>query len=564
MEVERMTRPSVAIARAEYQVLTSFIRARRTLYMTLIVALSLVWATVVAPYIMGTAINAFMSMDAIRGLLMFMFPGVMRSLMMLIWLALLLFPLSQALQEIRIGQWEIFLSNDVNTRSILTGTFLGKIPLYGVVVILLAPLVISPFMLAFEVSIIGQLLVYGVFALLALSAIWLSNLITAVIQARLGDSSRGNDLAKAISMVIAIIVVVPMYGLMFFLPTISEMMGANVMLVLPSTWFADLVTWISAFFNGVSLTPVEIGNFASILQMDMWVSSVLLGAWVLGTIGLGLWAADRVFTIDAGVRTEVVTTAGKENVFLRGIRKASPGPFGALMVTTFKDFMRKAQNLSKIGYGTVLAVLLPVIMTSFDAEFVQVREFFFMLVVMMSLVGAFPFAGTGFLESRDQLWIIQGAPDGAKRFVRSRVASQLIMVLPLVAIPTVFLTFILEMTIVELLLVFVCGYLAAAGGMLIATGITASNPNYEDTKSPAHQANIMTSVLLAEFSIIGVVITDLILTLVLHIDLFGLIGSILGPSNIMYGMTLMGVAVQWALGLIIVWRGIRSLSRPDP
>ena len=559
-----MTRPSVAIARAEYQVLTSFMRARRTLYMTIVVALSLIWATVVAPTLMGIAINSIISMDAIRGMLMLMFPGVMRSLMMLIWLAMLLFPLSQALQEIKIGQWEIFLSNNVSTRSILGGTFLGKIPLYGVIVILLAPIVISPFMLAFEVSIIGQILVYGVFALLALSAIWVSNLITGVVQARLGDSARGNDIAKAMSMIIAIIVIVPMYGLMFFLPTLSEMMGGNVLLVLPSTWFADLVTWASTLFNGVGLTPVEIGNFADILQIDMWMSAALAGVWVVGTIGLGLWSADRIFTIDAGMRTEVVTTAGRDNLFLRGVRRASPGPFGALMVTTFKDFLRKAQNLSKIGYGIVLAVMLPIIMTSMDIEYMQVREMFVMLVVMMSLVGTFPFAGTGFLESKDQLWIIQGAPDGAKRFVRSRIASQLVMVLPLVAIPTAVLTLILEMTLLDLLMVFVCGFFAAAGGMLIATGITAGNPNYEDTKSPAHQANIMTSVLLAEFSIMGVLLGDILLSVVLNIDLFGLIVNVFGPSNVMYGMAMVGLAVQWVIGLVVVWRGTRSLSRPDP
>ena len=559
-----MTRPSVAIARAEYQVLTSFMRARRTLYMTIVVAMSLIWATVIAPTLMEIAINSIISMDAIRGMLMLMFPGVMRSLMMLIWLAMLLFPLSQALQEIKIGQWEIFLSNNVSTRSILGGTFLGKIPLYGVIVILLAPIVISPFMLAFEVSIIGQILVYGVFALLALSAIWVSNLITGVVQARLGDSARGNDIAKAMSMIIAIIVIVPMYGLMFFLPTLSEMMGGNVLLVLPSTWFADLVTWASTLFNGVGLTPVEIGNFADILQIDMWMSAALAGVWVVGTIGLGLWSADRIFTIDAGMRTEVVTTAGRDNLFLRGVRRASPGPFGALMVTTFKDFLRKAQNLSKIGYGIVLAVMLPIIMTSMDIEYMQVREMFVMLVVMMSLVGTFPFAGTGFLESKDQLWIIQGAPDGAKRFVRSRIASQLVMVLPLVAIPTAVLTLILEMTLLDLLMVFVCGFFAAAGGMLIATGITAGNPNYEDTKSPAHQANIMTSVLLAEFSIMGVLLGDILLSVVLNIDLFGLIVNVFGPSNVMYGMAMVGLAVQWVIGLVVVWRGTRSLSRPDP
>jgi hypothetical protein len=168
-------------------------------------------------------------------------------------------------------------------------------------------------------------------------------------------------------------------------------------------------------FNGVGVTA---SDFTSVLQLSSLVDGLLMGVFVAGTVALGLAAADRIFTIEAGSRTEVVTTIGRENFILRGIRRASPGAFGALVVTNLKDFARKAQNLSKIGYGLVLAILMPVIMTSFDLEYMGLQEMFIMLVVMFSLVGTFPFAGTGFLESKDQLWIIQGAPSGAKRFER--------------------------------------------------------------------------------------------------------------------------------------------------
>ena len=555
-----MSRAWLAIAKAEYYVLTSFMRARRTLFMGIIVALSLIWAVVVAPMIMGGVLTAIFPMEFIVGLLRSVFPGMMRSLMLFLWLLLLLFPLSQALQEIKIGHWEIFMSNNVSTRNIISGTFLGKIPVYGIIIIMLAPLLISPFMLAFQVSIVGQLLVYGVLALLSMSTIWLSNLLTSVVQARLGESSRGNDIAKALSMIVGVIVVVPMYGLMFFLPAVSEMMGMNAMYLIPSTWFADLMTWSAVTFNGIGLTAAE---FVGVLQLSSLADVLLMCTFVVGAVALGLVAADRIFTIEAGSRTEIVTTVGRENALLRGIRRVSPGAFGALIVTSLKDFTRKAQNLSKIGYGLVLAIMMPIIMTAVDAEYLQFNEIFFMLPVMLSLVGTFPFAGAGFLESKDQLWIIQGSPSGAYRFVRSRVVSGALICVPLAVLPALALYFIMGLTLSQTLMVLGFGYMAVLGGMMIATGITAGNPNYEDTKSPAHQTNIISSTLLAEFSIIGVIFIDMIAFIAFRIDFFGFIAMIVGPANIMYGMSFVGLLVQWTLGFFLLFMGARSLSKPD-
>ena len=558
-----MTQTWYAIAKADFQVLTVSMRSHRKLYTAILYGLVLTWATVLAPMVYGWVINSILPLEYIRPLLMVMFPGIMRTIGLLLWIVLLLFPLSHALQEIKVSQWEIFLSNNVSTRDILVGTYIGKMSFYGLIVVLLAPLLITPFMLAFEVSILGQLLVYGVITLMALGTIWLSNFLTSVIQAKLGESSRGNDIAKALALVVAMIVIIPMYGMMFFLPALSEMMGMNAVLVLPSTWFADLISWLAIVFNGIELTGSQILSFAGVLQIDMVFSSVLAIGFVLATVVLAIGAADRVFTIEAGVRTEVVTTVGRENIFLRGIRKVNPGPFGSLMVTNFKDFLRKAQNLSKIGYGLVLAIIMPVIMMSMDIEYMQLSELFIMLIIMMSLIGTIPFAGTGFLESKDQLWIIQSAPYGASRFVKSRIASQALISIVLAVIPSVSLYFLIEMTILEFILLLGLGYLAIVGGMLMATGVTARNPNYEDTKSPAHQANVMTSVLLAEFSIIGVLFMDIIFALVFDIDMFGIIENIFGAGNLMIGMAAMGLVVQWTIAIFMVRSGIKYLSKPD-
>jgi len=558
-----VTRQWLAIAKAEYLVLSSSLRPHRRAYLSILTTIAFIWAAIGAPMLIGGFINLILPIEVIQPLLQVMFPGLMRTIALFLWIVLLLFPLSYALQEIKIGQWEIFLSNNVRTRNILAGTFLGKIPLFGLIVIFLAPLLITPLVLAFEVNLIGQVLIYGSITLMSLGTIYLSNFITSIIQARLGDSSRGNDIAKALAMVIAIIVIIPMYGLMFFLPTMTEMMGMDAFLILPSTWFADSMSWFAVAFNGVGLTGSQIIGFGGVLQLDMLVSTALMCGFVLGTTVLGLELSDRVFTIEAGVRTEVVTTVGKENIILRGVRKLAPGSFGALMVTHFKDFMRKAQNLSKIFYGVVLATILPVIMTSFDFTDMNLNDMVVMIVAMMALVGAMPFAGAGFLESKDQLWIIQGTPSGASRYVKSRIVTQALIGVVLITIPSTVLYLVLEMTLINLLMISGLGYMAIFGGMLIATGITAGNPNYEDTKSPAHQTNLMSSVMLAEFSIMGVLFVDIFAAIALDINFFGMMINFFGRDYLMYGMAFLGILVQWTIGGILVWSGIRKLSSPD-
>jgi hypothetical protein len=62
----------------------------------------------------------------------------------------------------------------------------------------------------------------------------------------------------------------------------------------------------------------------------------------------------------------------------------------------------------------------------------------------------------------------------------------------------------------------------------------------------------------------GVLFADIFLTIGTGIDFFGMIESIFGPGNMMIGVSVLGLIVQWAIAGILVWSGIRYLSRPEP
>ncbi len=558
-----MTRKWYHIAKAEFFVLTAGMRKHRKATVGLMFALAAIWASFVAPMIINAFIQMIIPMDNIRTTLMVMFPGLMRTVMLFLWALLLMFPLSYSLQEIKIGQWEIFLSNNVKSRDILTGTFVGRSPLYGLIVMVFAPLLISPFMLAFEVSFVGQALVYTVVALMVMSTIWLANFITAVVQSRLGDSSRGNDIAKALSVVIALIVIIPMYGIFFFLPQISDALGLDAFLVMPFTWSADLISWIAITFNGIGLTGSQIMGFSSILQLDMLTSALLMAAFGLAFVPIALTAADRIFSISAGVRTETVTTVGRENIFIRGIRRVAKGSFGALTVVSLKDFGRKAQNLSKIFYGVILSIILPLLIqqvTIMEGSSFEPTEVLPMISIMIGIVGVFPFAGTGFLESKDQLWIIRSAPKGASRFMKARVATGFLMAIPLSLMPTIAMTFMFNLPLITTLQIFVVAFIVVCGAVMVSMGITAQNPNYEDTKSSAHQTVLITSMLLTQFTLIAPLFAAIFLDIGLGFSLFQFMESIFGLDGFMLVEMTIGPAFLLLLGVLMVFRGIRSLG----
>ena len=57
--------------------------------------------------------------------------------------------------------------------------------------------------------------------------------------------------------------------------------------------------------------------------------------------------------------------------------------------------------------------------------------------MMLAMIGGITFGGIGFLESKDQLWIIKSAPNGVKKFGKARVTESLLLAIPIAIIPTI-------------------------------------------------------------------------------------------------------------------------------
>ncbi|MHA1917140.1 MAG: hypothetical protein ACTSUV_02375 [Candidatus Ranarchaeia archaeon] len=559
MEELVLTNKTLEIAKAEFYIQTSSFRKRRKLYSVGLYLFGLIWALVIVPSIITFLIDSLASILVpifIVGL-----PGFMRSGMMMLWMFLLFFPISLALKEIKVGQWELMLSNNVNTKNILFGGFIGKLPSYGLVILFVAPIFLSPFAHAFQVSMLGQSLMYLTLFFVCVSTLWFSEVLTIAIQSKLGESPRGKDIANGLGYLLALLVVIPMYGLMFFGDIFTQILGLNVLQVLPFTWSADMLSWIIILFNGINLTAPQIAFMQLVLQMDVIINSGLMIGFSLAVVIFAVVSADRFFTFEGGARTEKVTTIMKENVIIKLIRKAIPGPFGIRLITSLKDFGRKAQNLAGLSYGIVLGIILPFIMNIQNggegSDALDLLMVTIMGAIMLAAMSGMAFGGIGFLDSRDQLWVLKSAPNGPKKFIKARIAQGLIFALPVVVIVSISTMFLMNLEPIRVIINSVYSYILIIPSIMIGVGVTASNPDYEDTKSAAFKANAMTITMSITFSGIAAIMLPVFLD-ILNVPIL----KDLVWDNMLILLALPAIFL-YILGTFYLTAGIRSLSRPE-
>ena len=539
------------IAKAEFQVQTSGIKSHRKPIVLGFFGLGIVWALVIAPYLMALVLTETLGIP--QPVLVVVMPGLMRAGIMFIWLILLILPLSNALQEVKIGQWEILLSNNVQTREILVGSFVGRLSVYGLYILYLAPLLVAPFAQALEVSPVGQALMCVTVFVITVGAIWLSQLLVTAIQSKLGESPRGKDLANALAIALSFVAILPLVGLQLFAPLMSEILGMDFFLMFPFTWGADLMTQMAVEFNGIGL---PIGSLDAFLGFH-WSSNVLLlGSFSVALAGLGLLSADRFFTIRVSARTESATTNHNENLVLRGIRRVVRGSFGVLVVTGFKDFGRKAQNLSRLALLMLLALIVPIFIYIRAGE-LDLTSVNVMISLMLGFLGAQVFGGSGFLESKDQLWTIQATPHGVRRYMKAKIAQSTLLIVPVVLLPAILYAVLLSLEPSQVLLLVSTSFMSCVGGALVGMGIAANNPTYEDTKSGAYRSNNFRAMGLIAVSFMWHFIADMVLSMLG----FGTAMNYIWESQIL--SILAQVIPLPIVGLMVVLIGCNQLSNRE-
>ena len=526
------------IAENELLLLTSRFHGKRKLLVGIIIA-----AFAIYYYIMFSLIQPFFFIPGIKEFLLgnkellyyfivliYFFAGVM----------VFFIPISGTLREVNVIPIEIVLSAPVKARHIFLGQFISRAVIYSIITLL----IIIPFnviiSLLFSVPIFGILLFDLLTLVYVLLFLWLSVLVIAVIMSKLGQSSRGQDIAKAINMLIGGLVFVVLYLTGYFGGSIN-LTTLNVLIdlgnYLPYGWVANIISFYVLSY------PENI----PILLDFAWTSLTFIAV-----IAGGYYISERFYVVEP-VEVHRVTII-HELFFYRLLRRAIPGKLGELTVLHFKEFSRHYESLSKFAYSLVISIILIYVMTS---AFASIGEDLLLFIMAFIIPYSIPLIGVMIssditIRGKEKLWIYRHISNGIRYFVLGKFVQSSILLVP-VALVIPILLYLMYPTLItgyNFLILLLYSVVIAFSVTAINVGIFCINPAFKE-KSAKFTINIL-----------------IVLGITMFLPIFAIpisfasaiISNESSMQNVIFVLLETFASIDVIAGVILLWMGIKRLS----
>jgi hypothetical protein len=454
-------------------------------------------------------------------------------LMFMIFFYFIILPITYTLQGLQAGRVEIFLAAPIKPSDVLLGEFLGVVPFYAIAITVMAGF----FTAALDplgLDIVQIAITVLIFVVTFLSALWIGTVIAALIRTKFAKTARGRDIGKALSLVLALPMIAVMYaiiggGLLEALadPGTSGMVR-TILSLLPSSWGGDVIVSFAS-------NPGDIGavGFETLSRFGGLVAFFVAVMW------LGTKAANHAYSIEP--TTFTASRAKPDGFFYRTARYlGGGGSFGTLLVSVFKNYGRRLENLSRIAYIIGLIAMVKIFFGAGqeDPEGALIMGLFLYPFLAVLVVGQVTAGG------KESLFIYKKTPFGVGRFVKARLLQGWLVAVPIgAAITAISMISIPQTTLVSLLSYTGFMVLIVAGNVTLALGLSLLNPEFSEN-TRAQMIGLMVNAQVAIFISIGIFIGSLVI-----LDL-GFLNTLL-----------LDTVVIWLLGPVFLYLGKRKLSR---
>ncbi|NVM30491.1 MAG: hypothetical protein HWN65_16750 [Candidatus Helarchaeota archaeon] len=525
----------LSVAKNEIRLWTSRFRNHRKILFTLIAAIMGVYAFVLVPLILSTFQSAIYGLlDGLGPALPYIMFFIIAVVTLIIFFWCISFPLSTTVQDTSdlSGRLEVLLSSPIKPKDILLGKFLGRIPTYLLMIFIIFPWLVNFFSIRIPISPFGQLAFYLVIFLVVLFGLWLGTLLAAYIESWIRKSARTRDIGRSLSFVVAIVFVVFMYVLIYGLMSGFDPSSPlfDVLQFFPSTWGTHII--MRAF------------GLPSIVSLDTIYFGLLLVGLTLVVLYLGYHAAGRFYSMEP-VTIETGTIVS-ENRFFRFMRRIIPGTFGIQVLSQLKQFSRKYENFTRLGYAVGISITIFVFnpsMWSISVPFFTIGFKIMMTIFMYSMMTSMLLGGFVIVGSKDNLWIYKKAPNGVKKFVWSVYFVNIIYTILIGIVYSIIFSAIAGFTILEgfIMTLFSIGFLLAL--MAAAIGIAFIFPTFEERGGKFG---------LLMMAIMGVAMVGFMVAIIANIYLVDLIG--------VYASPICALATIGVIGYGLLRLGIRKLT----
>ena len=467
----------LVIARNEYRVSTCRFRKLRPFLPVLFVASIAAYTFVVAPMIVdryvGDVVALILSQAAV---------SQARVILACLFLFSIMTPIQTALRQEPMGRLEIYLSAPIGAGDVLLGEFLGQLPFYSLLVSLLAGL-LAVIMGSMGVGLVQQAIIVVVFMITVFSGLWTGSVIAAVVKTMLGRTAKGRDIGKALAMAISLPLVIMYYAIAYggLLAVVADPDAGGLLkyflALLPSSWGGDVILLIARSPGSLLVDPRILMGFGGVV------------AYFAGMLWLGGKIADRAYSLEPTAMTD--TKVGRDGAFYGAVRAiGGGGSFGALLVSVFKDYARRLENVTNVSYIIMVLIMMNVFVTPQypagpgEPPVPLMMSTFILPIVTVMVVGDVT------VQGRELLFIYKKAPDAVWRFLKAMVLKSWLVIVP-IATGAALVTSPLQpgTTLAGVLASTALMAVFSTANAVFITGLFLVNPAYSD-KSPKLLLNV--------------------------------------------------------------------------
>lgn len=514
------------IAKYEYRLRLNRIRKIRVIFPVLAIGLLAIYVAYIAPYITNLFIDDLLAFF-LSQLALAMVPVIF----FVIFFYLIILPITYTLQGMEAGQVEIFLAAPIKPSDILLGEFLGIAPFYAIFITIIAGFFTAA-LTPLGLSLSQIFIIVLIFCFVFLTALWIGTVIAAAVRTRFARSARGKDLGRALSLVVALPIVAIMYSIIgggfaeaLTDPSANELTRLILGFLL-STWGADVILDFAA-------NP---GNFGFASNTIIRISGLLF--FFILALWLGKKLASRIYSAEpTSFNASMVKPDG---LFFKTIKiLGGRGAFGNLLVSVFKDYTRRLENLSRLVYILGLLALVNIFLTegTGDPEDALIMGVFLFAFLAVLIVGQVALGG------KESIFIHKKAPSGINRFIKARLLQSWLVAVPIGMIVTIIS--LLQVPQIDFLtLIEYTGLMTqlVAANVVLALGLASLRPEFSEN---------------AREQMMGLMINA-------QIALFVSIGIFIGSQAILnigfFYTSLLQSTIIWVLGVIFLQLGKAKLN----
>jgi len=506
----------LVIAKNEYRVSTSWIRSLRRYFPLMAGGFLAAWVFILAPMLVQSMVGE------LQELLVSQIAVALFEIILFIFSAfLVLIPVSNALKEEGgVAQVELMLKAPVRPGDVLVGEFMGKTPLYAIFATLAAGLftaLLTPLGLSGVQTAVIILMAF----LTCLGSFWVGTVLAAVARTTIGRTAKGKDIGKALAFILVLPMVAFMYAMMngnifsLLLNPSTDGLVKTLLGLFPSSWAAEVIV---AFARN----PSNIGAVGMLTLTRVGGMLVFMAA----TLAIGWKVTDRAYSLEP--TNMGVTVVGPDGALFKTVKRlGGGGSFGTLLASSLKDYSRRMENLSQIGYILGLVVVMNFTFVD-DASGAQ------MMGLLMSTVMALFLCAEATIRGKEALFIYRKTPGGVTRLMKAKLLQAWLFVVPVMVAIWAFSAWRFNLAFsVPFLMEMGNALLIAMANSMMSMGLSFANPAFNQ-KSTAYMINFQ---MIAFIAMGAMIIPDMFLD-----------------------MPWLHMPIAWAVGLVLLYAGYRKLT----